>query len=149
MISHIWSRHWGVHSSVLHHADAEAAQVGDIHDRLLLSAVLSPARRDAARARSDVRLLRCTSKVFTTRNVLNIFPQLVVMNASSFVGRLCPGLVSHRWGVKPMITTAAGCAAVLILAMIGIHNTASVVTIGVLYGFFAGASRSLSLLLVP
>ncbi|KAJ7457268.1 MFS general substrate transporter [Mycena galericulata] len=66
------------------------------------------------------------------------FYVLVIMNASSFVGRLFPGLVSHRWGVKPMITVAAGCAAVLILAMIGIQNVASVVAISVLYGFFAG-----------
>ncbi|KAJ7763161.1 major facilitator superfamily domain-containing protein [Mycena maculata] len=66
------------------------------------------------------------------------FYALVVMNASSFVGRLCPGLVSHRWGVKQMITVAAGCGAVLILAMTGIHSIASVFTIGVLYGFFAG-----------
>ncbi|KAJ7474844.1 MFS general substrate transporter [Mycena latifolia] len=66
------------------------------------------------------------------------FYALVIMNASSFIGRLLPGLVSHRCGVKQMITVASGCGAVLILAMIGIHNIASVVTIGVLYGFFAG-----------
>ncbi|KAJ7143813.1 major facilitator superfamily domain-containing protein [Mycena epipterygia] len=66
------------------------------------------------------------------------FYALVIMNASSFFGRLCPGLLAHRWGVKSMITTASGCGAVLILAMICIHDTASVVTIGVLYGFFAG-----------
>ncbi|KAJ7111176.1 MFS general substrate transporter [Mycena crocata] len=66
------------------------------------------------------------------------FYSLVIMNASSFVGRLCPGIVSQRWGVKPMITIASGCAAVLILAMMSIHNVASVVTIGMLYGFFAG-----------
>ncbi|KAJ6531377.1 MFS general substrate transporter [Mycena vulgaris] len=66
------------------------------------------------------------------------FYVLVIMNTSSFVGRLCPGLISHRWGVKPMMTVASGCGAVLILTMISIHDIASVVTIGVLYGFFAG-----------
>ncbi|KAJ7929583.1 MFS general substrate transporter [Mycena leptocephala] len=66
------------------------------------------------------------------------FYALVIMNASSFVGRLFPGLVLHRLGVKPMIVVALGCGAVLILAMIAIHNIASVVTIGVLYGFSAG-----------
>jgi hypothetical protein len=65
------------------------------------------------------------------------------MNASSFAGRLFPGLVLHLWGVKSMITVASGCGAILILAMIAIHNTASVVTIGILYGFFAGCSKCL------
>ncbi|KAJ6590868.1 major facilitator superfamily domain-containing protein [Mycena sp. CBHHK59/15] len=66
------------------------------------------------------------------------FYALVIMNASSFLGRLVPGFLSHRWGVKPMITVALGCGAVLILGMIGIRGVASVVTFGVLYGFFAG-----------
>ncbi|KAJ7075926.1 MFS general substrate transporter [Mycena belliarum] len=66
------------------------------------------------------------------------FYALVIMNAASFVGRLVPGFVAHRWGVKTMITVASGCGAVLILAMVGIHNAASVVAFGVLYGFFAG-----------
>ncbi|KAJ7240405.1 major facilitator superfamily domain-containing protein [Mycena haematopus] len=66
------------------------------------------------------------------------FYAIVIMNASSFAGRLCPGLVLHRWGVKPMITVASGCGAILILAMAAIHNVAGVVTIGIIYGFFAG-----------
>ncbi|KAJ7708237.1 MFS general substrate transporter [Mycena rosella] len=66
------------------------------------------------------------------------FYALVIMNASSFIGRLSPGLVAHRWGVKPLITAGSGCVAVLIVAMIGIHDVASVVSIGVVYGFFAG-----------
>ncbi|KAJ7246927.1 MFS general substrate transporter [Mycena rebaudengoi] len=66
------------------------------------------------------------------------FYALVIMNASSFVGRLFPGFVSHRLGVKPMITVALGCGAILILGMIGVQSVASVVIIGVLYGFFAG-----------
>ncbi|KAJ7606610.1 major facilitator superfamily domain-containing protein [Roridomyces roridus] len=53
------------------------------------------------------------------------FYALVIMNASSFIGRLFPGLVSHRWSVKTMITVAAGCATVS------------------LYGFFAGFIVSL------
>ncbi|KAJ7035133.1 MFS general substrate transporter [Mycena alexandri] len=67
------------------------------------------------------------------------FYVLVIMNASSFLGRLFPGLVAHRWGVKPMITAAAGCGAALILAMSAFHDLASTVTIGVLYGFCAGS----------
>ncbi|KAJ6551939.1 MFS general substrate transporter [Mycena capillaripes] len=72
------------------------------------------------------------------------FYALVIMNASSFIGRLVPGFVSHRWGVKPMITVAYGFGAVLILVMIAIHDLASVVTIGILYGFFAGSIITLT-----
>ncbi|KAF8205980.1 major facilitator superfamily domain-containing protein [Mycena galopus ATCC 62051] len=66
------------------------------------------------------------------------FYAIVIMNAASFAGRLLPGLVLHVWGVKSMITVGSGCGAVLILSMIAIHNVASVVTIGIIYGFFAG-----------
>jgi MFS family permease len=79
--------------------------------------------------------------LLSTLTTLIVPGQLVIMNASSFVGRLFPGLVLHRLGVKPMIVVALGCGAVLILAMIAIHNIASVVTIGVLYGFSAGCSE--------
>ncbi|KAJ7501905.1 major facilitator superfamily domain-containing protein [Mycena galericulata] len=49
------------------------------------------------------------------------FYSLVIMNASSF-----------------MVVLAAGCGAVLILSMIALKTIASVVVIGVLYGFWAG-----------
>ena len=60
------------------------------------------------------------------------------MNFASFVGRLSPGLVVHRLGVANMLVTAAGCGSVLILCMIALKSVASVVIIGVLYGFCAG-----------
>ncbi|KAJ6480279.1 MFS general substrate transporter [Mycena sanguinolenta] len=66
------------------------------------------------------------------------FYAIVIMNASSFVGRLSPGLVLHRLGAKSMLTAASGCGAILILTMIAMHNIAGVVTIGIIYGFFAG-----------
>ncbi|KAJ7097047.1 MFS general substrate transporter [Mycena belliarum] len=66
------------------------------------------------------------------------FYSLVIMNASSFFGRLFPGLVVHRLGVINMITAAAGSGAVLILSMIALKSVASVVVFGVLYGFSAG-----------
>ncbi|KAJ7088741.1 MFS general substrate transporter [Mycena belliarum] len=66
------------------------------------------------------------------------FYSLVILNASSFVGRLSPGLLVHRLGVINMVTAAAGCGAALILSMIALKTVASVVVIGVLYGFCAG-----------
>ena len=60
------------------------------------------------------------------------------MNFASLIGRLSPGLVVHRLGVANMLVAAAGCGSVLILSMIALKSVASVVVIGVIYGFFAG-----------
>ncbi|KAJ7024650.1 major facilitator superfamily domain-containing protein [Mycena alexandri] len=66
------------------------------------------------------------------------FYALVILNFSSFVGRLSPGFFVRRFGVINMLTIAAGCGAVLILSMIALKTIASVVIIGILYGFCAG-----------
>jgi MFS family permease len=66
------------------------------------------------------------------------FYSLVIMNASSFVGRLSPGFFAQKLGVHNMVTASAGAGAVLILSMIALKSVASVVVIGVLYGFSAG-----------
>ncbi|KAF7368731.1 MFS general substrate transporter [Mycena venus] len=71
------------------------------------------------------------------------FYALVIMNAASAVGRILPGILSHRVGVKAMVTVASGLGSILILAMIAMHDMASVVSIGVLYGFFAGGVATL------
>jgi MFS-type transporter involved in bile tolerance (Atg22 family) len=63
------------------------------------------------------------------------------MNGASAVGRILPGILSHRVGVKSMVTVASGLGSILILSMIAMHNLASVVAIGVLYGFFAGGGK--------
>lgn len=60
------------------------------------------------------------------------------MNGSSFVGRLSPGFFVQRLGVVNMVTAASGVGAVLILCMIALKSIASVVIIGVLYGYTAG-----------
>ncbi|KAJ7839655.1 MFS general substrate transporter [Mycena leptocephala] len=54
------------------------------------------------------------------------FYSLVILNASSFVGRLSPGLFAHRIGVVTMATAAAGVSAVLILSLIAVKNVAGV-----------------------
>ncbi|KAJ7122233.1 major facilitator superfamily domain-containing protein [Mycena epipterygia] len=66
------------------------------------------------------------------------FYSLVIMNTSSFVGRLAPGFVARRFGIINMVAAASGCGAVLIFCMIALRSIASVVVIGVLYGFCAG-----------
>ncbi|KAF8149290.1 MFS general substrate transporter [Mycena galopus ATCC 62051] len=75
------------------------------------------------------------------------FYSLVIMNSSSFVGRLSPGFLVHQLGVINMIVAAAGVGAVLILCMIAIKTIASVVVIGVIYGYSIGICTSLFSLL--
>ncbi|KAF7349617.1 MFS general substrate transporter [Mycena sanguinolenta] len=66
------------------------------------------------------------------------FYSLVIMNASSFFGRLSPGFFAHKLGIVNMVTASAGIGSVLILCMIALKSVASVVVIGVLYGYSAG-----------
>ncbi|KAJ7739250.1 MFS general substrate transporter [Mycena maculata] len=66
------------------------------------------------------------------------FYSLVIMNASSFFGRLSPGFFAGRFGVLEMVAVASGCGAILILSMIALKTVASVVLIGILYGYSAG-----------
>ncbi|KAJ7642393.1 major facilitator superfamily domain-containing protein [Mycena polygramma] len=66
------------------------------------------------------------------------FYSLVIMNASSFVGRLSPGFFVHRLGVINMVTAASGVGFVLILCMIALKTVASVVVIAIIYGYSAG-----------
>ncbi|KAJ7635461.1 major facilitator superfamily domain-containing protein [Mycena polygramma] len=66
------------------------------------------------------------------------FYSLVIMNGSSFVGRLSPGFFVHRFGVINMIAVATGVGSVLLLCMIALKSIASVVVLGVLYGYSAG-----------
>ncbi|KAJ6461855.1 MFS general substrate transporter [Mycena vitilis] len=69
------------------------------------------------------------------------FYSLVIMNGSSFFGRLSPGLFVHRFGVINMITVSTGVGSVLLLSMIALKSIASVVVLGVLYGYSAGLCK--------
>ncbi|KAI0960377.1 hypothetical protein AcW1_004904 [Taiwanofungus camphoratus] len=69
------------------------------------------------------------------------FDSLVIMNASSFIERLSPGFFAGSLGVSNMICAATGCCTVLIFGFIGLKSVASVVVIGIIYGFFAGVCK--------
>ena len=71
--------------------------------------------------------------------------QLVIMNASSFVGRLSPGFFAQKLGVENMTLASTLACTVLIFGMIGLGSVASVVVIGVIYGFFAGTCEHVPL----
>ncbi|KAJ6453746.1 major facilitator superfamily domain-containing protein [Mycena sanguinolenta] len=66
------------------------------------------------------------------------FYVLVIMNASSFVGRICPGFFANSLGIANMVAASAGCGSVLILGMMGLSNVPNVVVLAVLYGFCSG-----------
>jgi hypothetical protein len=78
-------------------------------------------------------------------NTVAYFPpdclQLVIMNFSSFVGRLSPGLYANYFGVQNIVVAAAGCCAILILGMIGVKSVTSIIVIGVFYGFSSGVCK--------
>jgi len=66
------------------------------------------------------------------------FYTLVLLNAGNLIARLTGGFIEHRVGVvNMMILATAGCG-ILILGMIGLKGIATVVTLGMLYGYFAG-----------
>ncbi|KAH7918060.1 MFS general substrate transporter [Leucogyrophana mollusca] len=70
--------------------------------------------------------------------IVHTFPQLVILNASSFVGRFTSGFLVRYIEVPAFITIAAvGCSAV-IFGMIGLGSLASSVLIGITFGYFAG-----------
>ena len=64
------------------------------------------------------------------------------MNASSFFGRLAPGFVANKLGVEKILVGSVLVCAALILSMIGLGTVASVVVIGVIYGFSAGVCEA-------
>jgi len=67
------------------------------------------------------------------------FYALVIVNGSSCVGRLSPGIVVRYIGVVPFILLSTGMCAIMIFALIGVTTVTGFVVFGILYGFSAGA----------
>jgi hypothetical protein len=63
------------------------------------------------------------------------------MSVSSLVGRLSSGFLARPAGVRNLLVGSTACCAIVIFAMIGLKTTGSVVTIAILYGYFAGMCR--------
>ncbi|KAF8957730.1 MFS general substrate transporter [Flammula alnicola] len=66
------------------------------------------------------------------------FYSLVILNGSSFFGRIAAGFLAGIAGVGNLVIASTLCCSILIFAMIAISNVASVVTIAIIYGFWAG-----------
>ncbi|KAG1738957.1 MFS general substrate transporter [Suillus lakei] len=71
------------------------------------------------------------------------FYSLVIMNTSSFVGQLTSGVLVEYFGVPAVLTVSTFAGTVLLFALIGLRTLASVVVIGILYGYSAGIFQAL------
>ncbi|KAF9237794.1 MFS general substrate transporter [Melanogaster broomeanus] len=66
------------------------------------------------------------------------FYSLVIINAGSFIGRFCIGLVTPFIGIVDLTIVATVVCAILIIGMIWLGTVVSVVVIGTLYGLSTG-----------
>ncbi|OJA21406.1 hypothetical protein AZE42_01920, partial [Rhizopogon vesiculosus] len=66
------------------------------------------------------------------------FYSLVILNASNCVGRVTSGYIATYTGVPNLTIIGTFSCGVIILGMIGLNSLASVVVLGVFYGYFAG-----------
>ncbi|PPQ80949.1 hypothetical protein CVT25_014706 [Psilocybe cyanescens] len=67
------------------------------------------------------------------------FYSLVVMNASSCIGRIFAGLTAGLFGIGNLVVASTAWCSILIFFMIGISDVASVVLFAGIYGFSSGA----------
>ncbi|PPQ78770.1 hypothetical protein CVT25_010643 [Psilocybe cyanescens] len=67
------------------------------------------------------------------------FYSLVIMNGSSFMGRIFAGFTGGSIGIGNLVIISTAICSVLIFCMIAISNVASVVIIAIIYGFSSGA----------
>ncbi|KAJ7447952.1 major facilitator superfamily domain-containing protein [Mycena galericulata] len=77
------------------------------------------------------------------------FYSVSVLNGASLFGRIVPGFLADRWGRFNMMVATALASAILTFASIAARNEASVLIIGVLYGFTSGNVVSLQGACVP
>lgn len=66
--------------------------------------------------------------------------QLVILNASSFVGRASSGFYLSL-GIGKIVVATTACCTILIFSMAGISGVASVVVIAVIYGYSVGVCK--------
>lgn len=71
------------------------------------------------------------------------FYLLAILNSGSVFGRIIPNYIADRTGPLNMIIPCAFLTGILSLCLIGTHNTAGLIVICALYGFFSGTFVSL------
>ena len=63
------------------------------------------------------------------------------MNAASFIGRCSTGTIASYTGVLNLTLVSTIICSALSVSMIALSNTASVIVISVIYGYFSGVCR--------
>jgi len=71
-------------------------------------------------------------------NITFSFYSLVILNSFNCMGRVMSGFIAGFTGVPNLIVVATIACGVIILGMIGLNSLASVVALGICYGYFAG-----------
>lgn len=66
------------------------------------------------------------------------FYSLVILNVSNCVARVTSGFIAASTGVPNLIIAATISGGLVILGMIGLSSLASVIVLGVVYGYCAG-----------
>ena len=72
----------------------------------------------------------------------------MIMNSSSFIGRLSAGPLATRWGVDRMTLLSTTLCTAFIFCMLAIRDVGSVVGFALVYGFFSGVCEYNSTLFV-
>ncbi|KAG1768754.1 major facilitator superfamily domain-containing protein [Suillus placidus] len=72
------------------------------------------------------------------------FYSLVILNGSNCIGRFTSGFIAAFTGVPNLVIISSFSCGVLILGIIGLSNLASVVVLGVLYGYFSGLNTAMA-----
>ncbi|KAG2039282.1 MFS general substrate transporter [Suillus americanus] len=71
------------------------------------------------------------------------FYSLVILNGSNFIGRLTSGVIEAFTGVMNLTILSSILCGAVILGMIGLSSLASVVVLGVLYGYCSGLNTAM------
>ncbi|KIK39965.1 hypothetical protein CY34DRAFT_56231, partial [Suillus luteus UH-Slu-Lm8-n1] len=72
------------------------------------------------------------------------FYSLVILNGSNCIGRVTSGLIAGITGVPNLTIMSSILCGVLIFGMIGLSSLASVVVLGVLYGYSSGLNTAMA-----
>ncbi|KAG2118699.1 major facilitator superfamily domain-containing protein [Suillus discolor] len=72
------------------------------------------------------------------------FYSLVILNGSNCLGRFTSGFIASFTGVLNLTIVASISCGVLILGMIGLNNLASVIVLGMLYGYLSGLNVAMA-----
>ncbi|KAG1807027.1 major facilitator superfamily domain-containing protein [Suillus subaureus] len=76
------------------------------------------------------------------------FYSLVIMNAACFIGRCTTGIIAAYTGVLNLIIASTIACSTIIISMIALSDVASVVVLGLAYGYFSGVYIALIVPLV-